>query len=71
MAASLDSYSRSADYGVAAKHTADIVLAILGNPPLMQSLREKVVNINVPAVSANEVKGYRLTARQAASNRIT
>lgn len=61
VSASLCSYSRSADYTEAGRLTADLVARISQSPSLTAALRGKVINVNVPHLSREDIKGVKLT----------
>ena len=61
VAASLNSYSRSADYSEAGRVTAELLTAIVATPGLKTALKGKVVNVNVPNLGKEDIKGVKLT----------
>mmetsp|Transcript_9925 Transcript_9925/g.27641 ORF Transcript_9925/g.27641 Transcript_9925/m.27641 type:complete len:339 (-) Transcript_9925:127-1143(-) len=61
VAVSLDSYSRSADYSEAARFTAELVSAVHDTPGLTETLRGVVLNVNVPNLPKDAIRGVKLT----------
>lgn len=61
VAVSLNSYSRSADYSEAGRVATELLTTVAASPRLRDGLRGKVLNVNVPNLARDDVKGVKLT----------